>query len=166
MNNRSSIFQWRPHTTAVLIIGFVLVLAASVTAYAVDHFRPTVPVKVGGSGLYSVWVADTENERIQGLSGVKKLAPNGGLLMAFETEGEYTIWMKDMLLPIDVVWLDKDKKVIYLAPSLQPSAGTSEQYGPPDSTTRYILELPEGAIKKSAIRKGDTAQFSVESEAK
>lgn len=166
MNSRSSIFQWRSHTTVVLIIGFVLVLAASVTAYAVDHFRPTVSVKIGGSGLYSVWVADTESERMQGLSGVKKLAPNGGLLMAFETEGEYTIWMKDMLLPIDVIWLDKDKKVVYLAPSLQPSVGTSKNYGPTDSKTRYILELPEGAIKKSAIRKGDTAQFKLEGEAK
>lgn len=162
MHKRSSILSWRPRTTVILTVGFSVVLVALAVAYVLDHFKPTTQLYIGSSGVYAVQVADTERARVKGLSGVKKLSPNGGLLMVFQEDGAHKIWMKDMHIPIDVVWLDKNKKVVHMEPTLTPDTGTSKQFGPKEPTVRYIVELPEGAIKNSAIRKGGSAQFEIE----
>lgn len=162
MHKRSSILSWRKNTTVIVTVGFTLVLIALVISYVLDHFKPTTQLSIGGAGFYNVRVADTEGKRIKGLSGVEKLAINEGLLMVFEADGDHGIWMKDMRMPIDVVWLDKDKKVTYMRASLSPDSGTRETFKAPQPTTRYIVELPEGAIKINAIRKGSAAQFQLE----
>lgn len=162
MYKRSSLFSWRRHTTVILSLGFAMVLVAVVVAYTLEHFKPTTQVFIGMGGVYNLHVANTEAKRSKGLSGVEKLSPNGGLLMVYPEDGAHKIWMKDMRIPIDVVWLDKDKKVVYLKQSLSPNIDQTKVYGPLEPTVRYILELPEGAISGSAIRKGSTALFDVE----
>lgn len=149
--DKPSISIWRPATTYILIGGLVALLVASVIAYMVATFQPTTLVRVG-SGAYSVWVAHTEAERIQGLSGVKELPKNGGLLMAFPEDGKWGIWMKDMYVPLDIVWLDTQKKVVYLVTNVSPELSTTKTFVP-KTPARYVLELPAGSIQKAGIKK-------------
>lgn len=156
--DRPSIRIWRPATTYVLIGGLVALLVASVIAYMVATFQPTTLVRVG-SGAYSVWVANTEAERIQGLSGVKELSKNGGLLMAFPEDGKWGIWMKDMYVPLDIVWLDSKKKVVHIVTDASPELSTTKTFVPKD-LSRYVLELPAGSVQKAGIKRGMLADFS------
>jgi uncharacterized membrane protein (UPF0127 family) len=150
---------WRPHTTVILTIGVVLILAGIVVSFILTNFKPTTAVRLG-SGAYSLWLADTDASRIQGLSGVEKLGPNGGLLMAYDTNGTHSIWMKDMKFPLDIVWLSEDKKVVYTVKNAPPQVGTLTIYQPKDQA-RYILELPAGSVDKAGIKTGDTAAFNL-----
>ena len=61
----------------------------------------------------NIEISDTKAKREQGLSGKEGLAENEGMLFVFEKEGYYGFWMKDMNFPIDIAWLDKNKKIIY-----------------------------------------------------
>lgn len=155
--DRVSTALWRPQTAYFLIGGFVVLIVALVGAYIVTTFVPTTPLRLG-SGVYSLRVADTETERAQGLSGVKKLASNEGLLMKYDGDGKWGIWMKDMKIPIDIVWLNKDKQVIYIVAGASPESGTMTTYEP-KSPARYVIELPAGGVEQAAIKTGMIADF-------
>jgi uncharacterized protein len=153
-------FAWRPHTTAILLSGFALIIVALTISFIVNTFQATVSVQIG-AGTYNVGLADTESERRQGLSGVSSLGMNGGLLMDFKQNGQWSIWMKDMELPIDIIWLSEAKKVVYIVRNADPSLGTRVTYTP-DKPARYVLELPAGSVQRSAIKLGQTAYFIIE----
>jgi len=155
--DKPSIRIWRPATTYFIIGGLVALLVASVIAYMVTTFQPTTLVRIG-SGAYQVQVANTEAERIQGLSGVQELPKNGGLLMDFQEDGQWGIWMKDMYIPLDIVWLNSKKEVIYLVANASPELSTTKTFIP-KNPARYVLELPAGSIQNAGIRKGTVAAF-------
>jgi uncharacterized membrane protein (UPF0127 family) len=105
----------------------------------------------------NVGIADTDEKRVQGLSGREKLSENEGLLFVFEKEGYYGFWMKDMNFPIDIIWLDKDKKVIKIESSISPE--TYPKVFSPSSLSLYVLETNSGFAQKSKIKIGDLAEF-------
>jgi uncharacterized protein len=121
-------------------------------------FRPTIQAQIG-SGKFNVWVANTEPQLIQGLSGITKLPTDGGLFMDFKTDDTWGIWMKDMRIPLDIVWLDKDKKVVYIIQNAQPETPVKTVYRP-SQPARYVLELPAGSVRQAAIQTGITVKIS------
>lgn len=157
--NRPSFLSWRPATTYVLIAGLAVLLLGLVVAYMIPLMRPTTNVKIA-SGVYSLWVADTEQARVKGLSGVQKLDPNGGLLMDFQTDGTWGIWMKDMKIPLDIIWLDANKKVVYIVKNASPELSTGTTFVP-KKPARYVIELPAGSVDKAGIRQNSVAIFDL-----
>jgi uncharacterized membrane protein (UPF0127 family) len=152
-------FVWRPSTTIILIIGLVLILVGLVIAFTISTFKPTTRVDLG-SGVYALSLADTEDERINGLSGVEKLHLNGGLLLAFDKSDMHGIWMKDMNFSLDLVWLNEKKQVVYIVKNAPPEDPARTVYIPKNPAL-YVLELPAGSVKKSGIKTGDTANFDL-----
>lgn len=148
---------WRPKTTYILIGGLVLLLIALVASYIVSNFKPTTDFRVG-SGVYHLWIADNEARRIQGLSGVEKLAPYEGLLMKFDDDGLWGIWMKDMHVPLDILWIDKDKTVVHIVKNADPKLSTDTVFTP-KRPARYVVELPAGSVDKAAIQIGGVVLF-------
>jgi len=155
--NRPSFFVWRPATTYILTGGLVAILIGLVVGYVVNNFTPTTPLRIG-SGVYNLMVADTDAELAQGLSGVKELKGDGGLLMKFDHDDTWGIWMKDMKIPLDIVWLDKDKRVVYIVRNASPESSTSVTYTP-KKVARYVIELPADGAEKAGIKIGSQAMF-------
>lgn len=155
--NRSSIFVWRPATTNILIGGIIAILIGIVVAYMLSTFKPTTPVRIG-SGVYNLQIADTPTELAQGLSGVSELRGDGGLLMKFEHDNTWGIWMKDMKIPLDIIWLSSDKRVVYTVKNAGPELSTDVTFSP-KVKARYVIELPAGSVEKAGIKTGDQAVF-------
>lgn len=107
-------------------------------------------VKVGGLSLVT---ATTEAEQIQGLSGVKCLAENEGMLFIFAKADKQGIWMKDMLIPLDIIWLDSDKRVIHIEHSVYPL--TYPTVFAPKLAAKYVIEINSGAAIKLNIKESD-----------
>lgn len=150
--------RWRPHTTGIFIGGLVLILVALVASYAYRNFQPSSELKLG-SGVFSIRLAATDEARIQGLSGVDHLNANQGLLMVFPSDDEWGIWMKDMKIPLDIIWMDHEKKVIFIVTDASPDLGTSKTFTPKDPA-RYVLEVPSGTVKNAGIQVGSLATFT------
>ena len=138
----------------------IVVLCSAIALWLVssNHYRPTIQVQLN-EREYTLWVANTEPQLIQGLSGVSKLPTNGGLFMDFKTDDTWGIWMKDMRIPLDIVWLDKDKKVVYIVENAQTETPVKTVYRPTEPA-RYVLELPAGSVKQAAIKTGITVKIS------
>ncbi len=158
--DKHTAFGWRRSTTYILLGGLTLVLLWLVGAYMWTNFRPTEEVRLS-SGVFQLWVADDDKERIKGLSGEPQLAPNGGLLMKFDYNDTWGIWMKDMLQPLDIIWLDQDKKVIYIVTDAQPEEPAETVFFPVDPAL-YVIELPAGSVEQHAIKLGQEAYFDID----
>jgi uncharacterized membrane protein (UPF0127 family) len=107
--------------------------------------------------VLQVSIANTDTERIRGLSGKTGLAEKEGLLFVFETEGYHGIWMKEMNFPIDIAWLDKDKKIIHIEKDVSPD--TYPKVFMPPKPDLFVLETRAGLFQKFDIKVGDIAQL-------
>lgn len=105
-----------------------------------------------GSTQVSVDVADTPLLREQGLSGRAHFAKGQGMLFIFETDDVWGIWMKNMLFPIDIVWMDAAGVVVSVAPNVSPD--TFPKSFRPTSPARYVLELPAGYARDMGLVEG------------
>jgi len=110
----------------------------------------------------NVEIADTDKERIKGLSGRKNLEENKGLLFVFDTEGHHGIWMKEMNFNIDIAWLDKNKKIIHIEKNVSPNTYPKVFYSfDKDKPTLdlYVLETNANFFEKADIEVEDLAEF-------
>lgn len=158
----NAVSRWRPHTTAITIIGLVAILVALATAFILTNFTGKTAVYIG-TGTFDVRVANTPQGREHGLSGTSSLAMNEGMLFDFGESKHWGIWMKDMEIPIDIIWLDGDKRVVHIVKNADPSHGTSKTFTP-EKPALYVLELASGATTQFNIKIGDRATFSLEGE--
>lgn len=102
-------------------------------------------------------VADTLESRTQGLSGRSGLRENEGLLFIFEQPGRYGFWMKDMLFPIDMIWISADGTVVHIERNVSPD--TYSKQSPPQTfvntpDAKYVLELASGESEKFGLYLG------------
>jgi uncharacterized membrane protein (UPF0127 family) len=113
-------------------------------------------LKIGEISL-NVEVVDTEETRMRGLSGKVGLSENEGMLFVFEKSGNYGFWMKDMKFAIDIVWIDKEKKIIYMESGVLPK--TYPKIFGSNVTSLFVLEIPSGFLVKNNIKIGDFVAF-------
>ena len=90
--------------------------------------------------MYRVKIADTEEERSQGLSGVLSLKDDEGMLFLFPEEGYHTFWMKDMHFPLDLVWIDSSWNIVSTTKNATPESYPT-LFSPP-RPVQYVLEIP------------------------
>lgn len=160
----SNFFRWRRRTTYILVGALVFGLVYLVGLYISTHIRPTVEVRVG-SGVYQLWLADTEKTRAQGLSGVTSLQQNSGLLMKFDEMAIQDAWTAGTSVPMDIVWLDDAKSVVYIIKNVNLGASKEEQDAGLVTSyssvkpARYALELPAGSVQNAGIKSGDAVEF-------
>lgn len=108
---------------------------------------------------FLVEVAQTSKEKSLGLGGREGLNTNAGMLFIFGKPSRQYFWMKDMKFPIDIVWIDKNKKVSGFVENAKPE-DYPEAYPSPQDVS-YVLEISSGAVKKQGIKIGDTAIFDL-----
>ena len=150
MSRRKDIFSWG---IIVLILAFVIAAAIYILW---PQLQPHATVRIGDT-VFAAKVAKTQAEREKGLSDTKGLRENQALLFVYERDGMWPIWMKDMKYPIDIVWLDKDKKVVYIVKNAPPES--YPETFTPKQEARYILEMSAGTVEKKSIVIGTIAGF-------
>ncbi len=103
-----------------------------------EFFIPSSPIMNIGDIPLHVEIANTESERTKGLSGRDVLDKVDGLLFVFPDPGYYSIWMKDMRFPIDIIWIDENLKVVRIDKNISPD--TYPQSFRPPKPVKYIVE--------------------------
>jgi uncharacterized membrane protein (UPF0127 family) len=110
-------------------------------------------VRSGGKvHRFQVWIADTYARREQGLMWVKQLPPDRGMLFLFEQPQLASFWMKNTYVPLDILFVAPDGRVIRIAENAKPQSLDAI------SSLGYVtgvLELAGGTAKKLALRAGD-----------
>ncbi|OGG41605.1 hypothetical protein A2837_00415 [Candidatus Kaiserbacteria bacterium RIFCSPHIGHO2_01_FULL_46_22] len=102
----------------------------------------------------TVSIADSPEERSQGLSGVESLAAHEGKLFIFDKEGEYGFWMKDMQIPLDIIWINNERRIVHIEENVSPKSYPAI-YGSPEPA-RFVLEVNAFFASTFRINEGDT----------
>lgn len=120
--------------------------------------QPTLSIE---NHVYTATILEEENELIRGLSGSDQLPPDHVMLFDFGKDSRWGIWMKDMNYPIDIIWLDKQARVIYMVQDAQPSSYPDTIYRPKQNA-RYVIEAVSGTIERTGLKVGDSVTLPQE----
>ena len=110
--------------------------------------------------VFAVTVADEPTEWRQGLSGVRSLSDQTGKLFIFDSPDRYGIWMKDMLIPIDILWIDDERIIIHIEENISPDT-YPETFSSP-TPARFVLEVPAFTVESFKITPGQKITLPAE----
>ena len=104
-------------------------------------------------------LAVTDAERARGLMFRKRIEADQGMLFVFEEEGVYPFWMKNTLVPLDILWLGRDRRIVHIAADVPPcEADPCPSYGP-GAPALFVLELKAGECRARGLEPGDRLEF-------
>jgi uncharacterized membrane protein (UPF0127 family) len=99
-------------------------------------------------------VAESDAQKSEGLMFRDYLPPQEGMLFIFPTEDKYSFWMKNMKFSLDMIWIDRNKKIVDIKTDVPPCLDICENYTP-GFKAMYVLEVNAGFVKKHKISLGD-----------
>jgi hypothetical protein len=107
----------------------------------------------------SVEIADTDPVRERGLMFRQELAPNEGMVFVFPAAGFYPFWMKNTLIPLDMLWLDARGRIVSIAQSVPPCKADPCPSYPPDANASYVVEVVSGFARQHGLKVGDVVKL-------
>jgi uncharacterized membrane protein (UPF0127 family) len=121
---------------------------------------PTGPRVVLPSGaVYRLELAHTPEEQAQGLMFRESLPEKTGMLFLFPDKGVHRFWMKNTMIPLDMIWMDAEGKVLFVSADTPPcKADPCPSYGP-ESPAAMVLEIAGGKAAREKIGVGSVLQF-------
>jgi uncharacterized membrane protein (UPF0127 family) len=107
---------------------------------------------------FKVEIADDETERRYGLMGRESLGRFKGMLFVFETVSPQAFWMKDTLIPLDILFVDADGKITMIHENAKPEDITPL---PSNMPVKAALEIMGGESARLGIKKGDFMHYKL-----
>jgi uncharacterized membrane protein (UPF0127 family) len=118
--------------------------------------RVVIETRAGARHAVTVELARTDPERARGLMHRTALAPDAGMLFLFDETSQHDFWMKNTLIPLDMIFISEDGRVTGVVARAVPGDLTPRTAGGP---SRYVLEVNGGWAEAHAVGAGDRVRF-------
>ncbi len=105
---------------------------------------------------FDVEIADDVEERTKGLMFREDLDKDEGMLFVFEQTGVYPFWMKNTPLSLDIIWMDSEFSVVYVANRTTPFSTNNID---PGAEAKYVLEINAGLSDEYEIKTGSVGRL-------
>lgn len=130
--------------------------AAQTTATMNVTVAKTIAVRAPKATL-TLEIADTYASREHGLMNRTALAPRSGMIFVFPAEGRQMFWMKNTLIPLDMVFVASDGTITSIAPDVPASTleTPDDAVAQRSGECRYVIELAAGEAKLAGLRRGE-----------
>lgn len=138
---------------AVLWMAFVVI---AVKPAAAAELHPLEIVTRTGVQVFTVEVAKTDEERERGLMFRTSLPEGQGMLFDFSPEQNVSMWMKNTLIPLDMIFIRADGRILRIAENTKTQ---SEEIIPSGGPVRAVVEVIGGTAKKFGIGPGDRVSY-------
>jgi uncharacterized protein len=141
-----------------------LALASLLTALAVAEGSAApavIPLKLPSGIVLQVELMQNDQDRAMGLMFRPSLPLDRGLLFVFPEADFHGFWMKNCRFPIDMVWLDQAKKVVYLAEAVPPCKAEPCAVYSPMQRAQYVVEMNAGQARREKAVIGATLKFDL-----
>lgn len=142
---------------------FAIITLIFLAAFVILHQAPRFIIHSGGTS-YSIKleIADDNEARRKGLMGRDHLGADSGMLFVYEQPMYPVMWMKDMLIPLDMLFISDDLTINHIESQVPPCREANDS-----SCARYrslspsswVLELPAGYAEKHGLQVGDKAEI-------
>jgi hypothetical protein len=148
-----------------LLLLALLLAAAACGAAPKPAKQEATPASAGprvvlpSGAVYRLELAHTPEEQAQGLMFRESLPEKTGMLFLFGDKGVHRFWMKNTMIPLDMVWMDAEGKVLFVSADTPPcKADPCPSYGP-ESPAASVLEVAGGKAAKEKIVVGSVLQL-------
>ncbi len=144
-------------TTYIVFLSAIVIIAIALISPKIIMRKQT---KVCfRDSCFTVEVATKPEEQIRGLMFKERLDSDRGMLFIFDTEAKYPFWMKNTLILLDIIWIDKDRRVVFISKNSQPCAESFCSPITPGEKAKYVLEINGGMAEKIGLSVGDKINF-------
>lgn len=132
--------------------------------------NPTVPQKTAELSnkprvvfpdgfVVRVELATDDETRAQGLMFRDHLRDGTGMLFLFPRTAEYPFWMKNTLIPLDMIWMDEQRRIVHVKSDVPPCQADPCPSYAPGVPARYILEVAAGVARQHQLGPGNVLRF-------
>jgi uncharacterized membrane protein (UPF0127 family) len=128
----------------------------SVTSSCGAEPKVVISTREGRETVFQVEVADTPAKRELGLQYRKELAADRGMIFLFPAPSVQSFWMKNTPLPLDMIFIGSDRKIVGIVEQTVPFSLDSRSVGTP---SQFVLEINGGLSKRLGIGAGDSVRF-------
>lgn len=140
-----------------LLVGVFLVLVLILGIYF--YFDTSDSVCVNKT-CFEVTIADSSSERSRGLMYVEDLDELDGMFFVYPESGNYSFWMKNTLIPLDIIWINGDFEIVYIEKNASPCVDVCDSYSS-DKEAKYVLEINGGLSDKFGFGVGDVVSLNL-----
>jgi len=152
--------------TRNLVAGLLFIVGGLLVIYGLLQ-QPSTATFVDESGeelatiTYETAISDAEKRK--GLMFRKDLDENHGMIFVYDKSETRSFWMKNTLIPLDIIFLDSNKTLINIEKAYpEPDAADSElERYQSDAPAQYVIEVNQNFTDRNNIESGDTVKFSV-----
>jgi uncharacterized protein len=139
--------------TVIFIIAAVVLIFSLIFSFLPSKktYPNSLVVTINDQNYY-LEVASDKAQREKGLSERKELCSNCGMLFVFDREGIYPFWMKDTYIPLDLIWLNSQNKVVKIITVLETNSETTYSN---QQLAKYVIELNANDVFKLNLKVGD-----------
>ena len=123
--------------------------------HVVQRAAPRAEVIFRDKSTVLVEIADTDEKRARGLMFRQTLAPSEGMIFVFDEPGFHPFWMKNTLIPLDMIWLDAEYRILSIAHSVPPCKADPCPSYPHEGAATYVVEVVSGYARRHGLKVGD-----------
>lgn len=106
-------------------------------------------------------IAATVLTKTKGLMFRKSLPENEGMIFIFDNEDYHSFWMMNMSFPLDIIWINGEKKVVYIVKDAKPCGLICKDFYVPEEKAKYVLEVNANFTTKNKIKVGTKVNFTL-----
>jgi len=147
-----------PPTGPRYLLATLLGTAIAATATATPA---VIPLKLPSGKVLQTEVMVSDEDRQMGLMFRPSLPLDHGMLFIFEQPDFHAIWMKNCKFPIDIVWLDAQRKVVHVAPKVPPCDAEPCPVYQPLQRASFVVELSAGQAAREKAVVGSKLEFTL-----
>jgi len=138
------------------IFGFLIILIIALVIFWFNKGEMETIKICFNENCFLAEVAKTKAQRTKGLMFRENLAQDKAMFFVFEQPSIHSFWMKNCLIPLDIIWLDENYKVVAIKPNNQPCKDGEECPSiNPNVLAKYALEINAGLASKISLVEGD-----------
>ncbi len=137
------------------------VLALLLGARTLQAAPEVIPLTLPSGKLLQVEVMVKDEDRAMGVMFRPSLPQERGLLFVFQDADFHGFWMKNCKFPIDMVWLDAERRVVHVAEAVPPCPKDPCPTYQPLRKARYVLEVNAGQARREKATLGAELRFEL-----
>ena len=118
-------------------------------------------VELGGK-RFSVEIADSSQEQALGLMFRDSMPADSGMLFIFPNEAPRSFWMKNTRIPLDIMYFDKDLKMVSISANAKPCRVSRCPSYPSIAPAKFVLELNAGTASELGVGVGDRLTLALD----
>lgn len=119
--------------------------------------QPTATTPSGA--VITLEVAANDETRQRGLMFRESIAPGHGMIFLFPADDVFSFWMKNTYIPLDMLWLDQQWKIVHVKSGVPPCQADPCPSYDPGVKARSVLELGAGESQRLGLKAGDRLQM-------